>query len=195
MSNDFLFPMDRIDKKVNCRDSISWDKFSNVTCLSSGTNSNIFIADLFDVKVVIKMIKQDLECSELVRKEFDIEYWMLSRVSHPNIIKVIGSGDLPRKFIVLEYLSGGTLKRLLEEKPSKSLLSMFTNTGISLIDVLEYAKSLASALDHLHREVCLGATVIHRGLHRIGAAYPSLLSASTANYVLVTIIPSHRLQI
>lgn len=172
--------MDRIDKKVNCRDSISWDKFSNVTSLSSGTNSNIFIADLFDVKVVIKMIKQDLECSELVRKEFDIEYWMLSRVSHPNIIKVIGSGELPRKFIVLEYLSGGTLKRLLQERPGKSLLNMFANTGISLVDVLEYAKSLASALDHLHREVCLGATVIHRGLLCIGTAPSPLLNTSTA---------------
>ena len=46
MSGDFLFPMDRIDKKVNCRDHISWDQFSNVTCLSNGTNSNIFIANL-----------------------------------------------------------------------------------------------------------------------------------------------------
>ena len=195
MSGDFLFPMDRIDKKVNCRDHISWDKFSNVTCLSSGTNSNIFIADLFDVKVVIKMIKQDLECSELVRKEFDIEYWMLSRVSHPNIIKVIGSGESPRKFIVLEYLSGGTLKRLLEEKPGKSLLSMFSNTGIPLKDVLEYAKSLASALDHLHREVCIGATVIHRGLSSIGVTRSSSLSTITAHRFHYHHRPIHRLQI
>jgi serine/threonine protein kinase len=187
--------MDRIDKKVNCRDHISWDQFSNVTCLSSGTNSNIFIADLFDVKVVIKMIKQDLEYNELVRKEFDIEYWMLSRVSHPNIIKVIGSGESPRKFIVLEYLSGGTLKRLLEEKPGKSLLSMFSNTGIPLKDVLEYAKSLASALDHLHREVCIGATVIHRGLSSIGAKRSSSLSTSTAHRFHYHHRPIHRLQI
>jgi len=165
MSRGFLFPVGLIDKKINCRDHMSWDKFSNVTYMSSGTNSNIFIADLFDVKVVIKMIKQDLECSELVQKEFDIERRILSRVSHPNIIKIIGSGELPRMFLVLEYLSGGTLKRLLlEEKPAKSLLSMFTNTAmLPLVDVLEYAKSLASALNHLHRDVCLGATVIHRG--------------------------------
>ena len=120
---------------------------------------------------------------------------MLSRVSHPNIIKVIGSGESPRKFIVLEYLSGGTLKRLLEEKPGKSLLSMFSNTGIPLKDVLEYAKSLASALDHLHREVCIGATVIHRGLSSIGAKRSSSLSTSTAHRFHYHHRPIHRLQI
>ena len=31
---------------------------------------------------------------------------MLSRINHPNIIRLIGAGQHPRRFIVLEWLGG-----------------------------------------------------------------------------------------
>jgi hypothetical protein len=36
--------------------------------------------------------------------EFDVEHGILVRVSHPHIIKIMGAGRIPRRFVVLEYL-------------------------------------------------------------------------------------------
>ncbi len=45
--------------------------------------------------------------------EFDSEEQVLSRVRHPNIIRLLGSGTTPRKFLVLELLSKGSLSQKL----------------------------------------------------------------------------------
>ena len=46
---------------------------------------------------------------------------MLSRVRHPHIVRLLGSGSIPRKYLVLEYLSGGTLSHTLGVRPGESM--------------------------------------------------------------------------
>ena len=63
--------------------------------------------------VIIKMIRADRVGSAVAVAEFDTEEALLSNMSHPHIVTLLGSGRYPRKFLVLELLEGGTLSHAL----------------------------------------------------------------------------------
>lgn len=98
--------------------------------------------------------------------EFDLEHGMLCRISHPHIIKVLGAGRVPRRFIVLEYLGGGSLHNILAENQSKPGLAqrLFHKATFSYLDLLAKARDMADALQYLHEHCHTGATIIHRDL-------------------------------
>ena len=75
--------------------------------------------------VVIKMIKEDVQSDPVAVHEFDIEHGILSRLNHPYIIKLVGAGRLPRRFIVLEYLGRGSLNTVLSQNQVKFEFSLF----------------------------------------------------------------------
>lgn len=54
--------------------------------------------------------------------EFDVEHGILARINHPQIIRLIGAGRTPRRFIVLEHLHGGTLTNVLGKSPRSRFL-------------------------------------------------------------------------
>jgi serine/threonine protein kinase len=89
----------------------------------------------------------------------------LARVRHPNIIRIIGAGSLPRRFIVLEWLGGGTLNTLLAENQQSIGLAgrFFHKPTFTYSSLLLNAKNIAEALDYLHFSCHPGATIIHRG--------------------------------
>lgn len=109
--------------------------------------------------VIIKMIDND---RMLIINELEI----LSKLQHTNIIQLIGTGDKPRRFIVLPYLSGGTLQAKLKEnrKPYAfiSRYSYYTPT-FTYLRVLQLAKIIAQALHYMHVQAHPGACFIHRG--------------------------------
>lgn len=58
---------------------------------------------------------------EEIERELDIEKAYLANLRHPNVIRLIGSGQRGLKrhfepFLVLEYLAGGTLGNLITER-------------------------------------------------------------------------------
>ena len=65
------------------------------------------------IPVIIKMIRADRTGSAVAISEFDMEEQLLSNMTHPNIVQLLGSGKYPRKFLVLELLEGGTLSQAL----------------------------------------------------------------------------------
>eukprot|EP01032_Pedospumella_encystans_P011038 gene11038-12870_t len=97
--------------------AIPSDTFSKVTHIADGSNSNIYTAHFQGQKVVIKMIKEGMETDPIALHEFDLEYGMLSRIKHPHVINILGAGYEPRRFMVLENLSGGSLNDLLAQQP------------------------------------------------------------------------------
>ena len=76
---------------------------------------------------------------------FSQEAQAVARLSHPNIVTIHDFGeDKGFAYIVMEYLTGGTLRDRL-------------TTPLSLRDVLEHVSPLAEALDYAH-----GQGVVHR---------------------------------
>lgn len=82
------------------------------------------------------------------------EAFLLSRVSHPGIVRVFDANKIEPSlggcpYITMEYVSGGTLEDHLAASPR----------GLELRDALEYGRQIASALGHAHQT---GDGLIHR---------------------------------
>lgn len=163
---DFSFPIAQIPAHVKVIGHLTLSDFSEVRHLADGSNANVYIAKYNDETVVIKQIKESAVSDEVAEHEFDVEYGLLARVNHPNIIKVIGSGTVGvRKFIVLQYLGGGTMRNKFDAAADARKKSYFGGSStFSFPEVLDYARQLASALSYLHSDVYPGAMFIHRDL-------------------------------
>ena len=101
--------------------------------------------------------------------EFDMEHGLLARLDHPRIVKILGAGDIPRKFLVLEYLEGGTLQDKFDRTKKankKSILRPFRPkvATFTFPEVLQRARELAGVMKFLHEEVHADACFIHRDL-------------------------------
>ena len=60
---------------------------------------------------------------------------MLSRFSHPNIIRLLGAGMMPRRFIVIEYLGGGSLNTVLENNKEKPGIVVLLQCSVVYINM------------------------------------------------------------
>ena len=185
----YSYPVADITVKYSVPDNLSFDDFSHVEHLTDGSNSNVFTCRYQGQKAIIKLIKEEEMGNPVAVHEFDLEHGMLARIEHQHIIRVLGAGHDPRRFIVLEYLGGGSLHSKLREKKkaaaegqSNSSMSgggmirrQRTYSGASCNnllarispffdeELLQRAKAIAEALDYLHNKCHDGACIIHRG--------------------------------
>lgn len=162
----FNFPMSQIPCQYNLLHDLTLNIFTDVSYVADGSNSNIYLARFDDQQVIVKMIKQSVQSDPISCHEFDVEHGMLSRTNHPGIIKLLGAGNTPRRFIVLEYLAGGTLSEVLNKYHTKTHFTqrLFRQPTFTYAVMLEKAKEIALAMQYLHAEFHSGATIVHRDL-------------------------------
>jgi serine/threonine protein kinase len=141
-------------------------EFSDVKFLSTGSNAAVYAAYRRNKYVAIKMLKTQIKNREIAVQEMLFEMEVLRKIEHPNIITVYGAGETPRKFIMLEYLGGGTLESLLRSHQDQvhQRMGLQSNiVGLSWELALPIVLELASALKYLHVDFLASAVLIHRG--------------------------------
>ncbi|CAM9783569.1 unnamed protein product, partial [Phaeothamnion confervicola] len=108
-------------------------------------------------KMVLKTPLQDSSHYDIAANDIEVEMLLLNQLHHQNIVGLKGAGMLPdgRRFIVLEFLSGGTLSSRLR---GKNMMPMAKS------DVYEKALELSNALEYLHDLAVPGRIVTHRDL-------------------------------
>ncbi len=119
--------------------------------LGSGGMSTVYKAlDLNTQKVVaLKVLHERLLQDPENRQRFTQEGRVLQGLSHPNIVKVLEIGETEAHgYIVMEYLSGGTLKHYLD-----------THHPIPLATIHQWAQQLLEGLFVIHQQ-----GIIHRDL-------------------------------
>jgi serine/threonine-protein kinase len=93
-----------------------------------------------DRSVAIKLLPSELAGDPQFRERFAREARAMAALDHPNVCKVLESGEHDgRPYLVIQYLDGETLARRLEKG------------ALPFEQVLQYAIEIADALNALHR--------------------------------------------
>jgi serine/threonine protein kinase len=105
---------------------------------------------LMDKTVAIKVLRPSLAADEKIVARFSREARAASRISHPNALSVTDFGEDENGivFLVMEYLSGKTLKQVLRDEGP-----------MSLARTVEIMRQVGDALQAAHSQ-----NVVHRDL-------------------------------
>mmetsp|Transcript_25959 Transcript_25959/g.37209 ORF Transcript_25959/g.37209 Transcript_25959/m.37209 type:complete len:363 (+) Transcript_25959:703-1791(+) len=188
----FSFPVSKFLVVNSFSNDLTQGDFQSIQNFAEGSNSDIFLATYNSNQVIVKMLKKRLCKSRVALQELHLEHGMLARLSHPNVVKILGAGDTPQKFIVLEYLGGGTLQQLLSDRKSPSILNfspIFKKKYVIPLDrCLIMARDIATALKYLHEDCCEGATIIHRDLKPENIGFTSDMQLKLFDFGLMTCV-------
>jgi serine/threonine protein kinase len=186
----FSYPVAQIPTKRKVPDNLVMSDFDDVHHIADGSNANIFLGKFNNEKVIIKMIKADVQTDPVAVHEFDVEHGLLIRLDHPSIVKLMGAGRKPRRFVVLEYLGGGSLATVLNQSQSKKGLAakLFKKPNFTYGSLLSRAKDIAGALSYLHSQVHPGATIIHRDLKPDNVGFTAGGALKLFDFGLVTCV-------
>ena len=124
-------------------------RYVNPERIASGGMGEIFVAEdeVLGRKVAIKILSDRFARDEAVRRRFTREALAAARLSgHSHIVTIFDVGESEgRPFIVMEYLSGGTLS----DRARRS--------RVDPDDAIRWLKQAADALDEAHRR-----GIVHR---------------------------------
>src|SRR6266850_127673 len=123
---------------------------------------------LMDKTVAVKVLRTSLAADEKIVARFSREARAASRISHPNALSVtdFGEDEGGIVFLVMEYLSGKTLKEIIRDEGP-----------MALPRAVEIIRQVGGALDAAH-----GEGVVHRDLKSDNIM---LLSSSGTDYAKV----------
>ncbi|CAB1104498.1 unnamed protein product [Ectocarpus sp. CCAP 1310/34] len=166
--------------------SVAWAELEDVDFLVNGSRCTIYTAVYKDQQVVVKLMRKDVQDAALVRDELELELALLRRVRHENIVRLLGAGKEPERFLIIARLDGGTLSQRCDHgsrlrdrrgrfKTGKPFSHMqvrrfFTTTqshaGGHLVAeagrLFNRKEVQRCALRHLHEEAIPGRMVVHR---------------------------------
>lgn len=145
--------------------NIRFDEITDINYIADGSNSNVYSGKYNGQSVVVKIISDAAKNSKVALHEFNVEHGMLARMNHPNIVKVIGAGHDPRRFIVLEHLVGGSLAEVLNINEQGAVAKkLFKKNTFDWPTLLQMAKDISDAFAYLHCGMHPESTLIHRDL-------------------------------
>jgi serine/threonine-protein kinase len=105
---------------------------------------------LMDKTVAIKVLRSSLAADEKIVARFSREARAASRISHPNALSVtdFGEDESGNVFLVMEFLSGRTLKQVIRD-----------DGPLALARVVDITRQIGDALNAAHEQ-----GVVHRDL-------------------------------
>jgi len=195
LTDDNLFDGFRVQleklpiSNINCPQDVPWESFSYVEHRVDSSSCHIYSAFWKGTTVIIKLIKADRVASSMAIAEFETEASILSRLNHPHIVRLLGTGRYPRRFLILELLDGGSLSHLLGLRAGGN--SKIIKKKHGYLDTLLMARSLASALDYLHHQWYSSIHVIHRDLKPDNIGFTADGKLKLFDFGLCTCVKSH----
>src|ERR1044072_3519436 len=122
---------------------------------------------LMDKTVAIKVLRPSLAADEKIVARFSREARAASRITHPNAISVtdFGEDENGNVFLVMEYLSGKTLKHVIREERT-----------LTLARVVDITRQIGDALNAAHEQ-----GIVHRDLKSDNIMLTDTMTGDYAN--------------
>ncbi|CAD7091020.1 unnamed protein product [Hermetia illucens] len=128
--------------------TIDESSLERLEVVGRGTFGTVYKARMHDKTVAVKSYDAESEF-----KAFTVEVRQLSRVNHPNIIKLYGACASEQPCLVMEYAENGSLHRMLHGKPK---------IKYSASHAMSWARQCAEGTAYLH--AMTPKPLIHRDL-------------------------------
>ena len=173
LPRSFLFPLSSVPEVRNCSVFVDHN-FSDIKCIGMGSTARVHSAVVKGTEVALKIWKNKGKLSADRAAEF--EFAVLSRLNHPNIVKALGTGQSLHRYLVMDYLPGGTLDVKFKARKelynngwhrwarSITFQSQAFYGPLNTREVLMYATEIACAMHYLHVDFHKNAMIIHRDL-------------------------------
>jgi serine/threonine protein kinase len=132
-------------------DSFAGGRYIVERTLGRGGMSTVYLARdaALDRPVAIKVLEQSLAADDAFARRFRREAQVAAQLAHPNIVQIFDTGEDERRlFIVMEYVDGEGLERVLERE-GRLEPSDVADVGVQACAALEAAHSRGV----VHRDV------------------------------------------
>jgi serine/threonine protein kinase len=163
----------------NSIDQTQFGRYKIVRQLGKGSMSTVYLAidPLLNREVAIKVINPQLSRQPGFIKRFEREAMALARLDHPSIIHIYDMGQVDiLYYMVIQYLSGGTLKERLQKLRAANEFMPFKEVGKILT-------TICNAVDYIHR-----AGFIHRDLKPSNVMFDEFNEPLLADFGIVKAI-------
>lgn len=161
--------MDRI-RGVHTRPA--FPGYETIGFLGAGATGEAWVlADAKDgSQVVCKNMTRVSMLSAAKREQFQLEVRLTAQLSHPNVIRMIGSGELERvPYHLTEFCCTGSISSFVQRKRQAEggRLERTTATHIllQLLDALDYLHSARIALPKENGEMATTQGIVHRDVN------------------------------
>ena len=167
-----IFDCDALPTQIEIKKAYTVGDFTDIKHLCNGSHSNVYKARFASENsdsnriIILKVLMDTSLQHEVAKLEFKRESFLLTKMQHVNIIRIIGTGLVDSKIasvfkrpmIALEALEGDTLTYHLSLRRS-FYVSPFTESRY-----MRMAKEFACALKYIHNELDPQCTMVHRDL-------------------------------
>ena len=126
------------------------DRYKLGEMIGTGGMADVYIADdeRLSRKVAVKVLRSDLARDPSFVARFRKEAFAAAGLNHPGIVAVYDSGEEPAPYIVMELVSGHTLRELIHN-----------GEHLPIDRVLEIAEGILAALEYSHER-----GIVHRDI-------------------------------
>ena len=126
------------------------DRYKLGEMIGTGGMADVYIADdqRLSRKVAVKVLRSDLARDPSFVARFRKEAFAAAGLNHPGIVAVYDSGEVPAPYIVMELVSGHTLRELIHQ-----------GEHLPIDRVLEIAEGILAALEYSHEQ-----GIVHRDI-------------------------------
>ena len=150
------------------RRDLQWENLMSIQYKASGAFCAVWLALLDGERVAVKVLKEEEASNELARRDLENEANLLPLLSHRNIVRLIGTGEVDgRPFLVLEPLASNLGQLLPKPWPDEASICCehyWQARHWPLQRGLQCGLQLARALRYAQDDAVEGGRILHRDL-------------------------------